>query len=748
MADPQSVSNRGYLASLNPQQKEAVIHTDGPVLVLAGAGTGKTRTITHKIAFLIGEGISASHGILAVTFTNKAAEEMRARVEQLLDGQSPSPLVCTFHSFAVRVLRRHAPLVGFQSDFSICDVDDQRKVLTQVCRDLGYQTDELPARMLQSLISRAKNSRFGPEAHLAGGSGPFSERVLNVFQSYQALLKKSNAMDFDDLIGFTVGLFQENGGVAEEYSHRFGHLLIDEYQDTNAPQYELIRSLTCSHRNLTAVGDEDQSIYGFRGADIENILRFEADFPGAKVIKLEENYRSTGRILEAATAVVSTNVRRKGKVLWTEGEPGDLITVYIAENAGEEAQFIARQIWEALSRGIHPLAVLYRTNFQSRQVEEALRRLDIEYRLVGGVSFYNRKEVKDAIAYLRTALNPNDDVALTRIINEPNRGIGRVTFDALFQAASKEGIPLWAAIDRFLQEQVLAARSRASLDRFRNLILRCRKHLELPLHLAMEKILGSSGYLKALQDQDSVEAHDRLLNLKELVTVAEEHASQGRSLLEFLDHAALRTDLDDFDQNARVTLMTLHNAKGLEFPVVFLAGCEEGLFPHGRSVAEGDVEEERRLCYVGMTRAQKKLYLTYSRSRRLFGRDSGGINKPSRFLHEVPESLTEVRTRYGGNVQRLSTVGGCSYPNRGSGSYLGKTYDSAESVRRFLAGREDAGLPASTEIAAGAIVVHDEFGKGRVLKVEQGSKGLKVTVQFPGIGIKKLMQSFARLRPV
>lgn len=748
MANPQSILNRSCLASLNPQQKEAVIRTTGPVLVLAGAGTGKTRTITHKIAYLVGEGISASDGILAVTFTNKAAEEMRARVEQLLDGQDP-PLVCTFHSFAVRVLRRHAPLVGFQSDFSICDADDQRKMLTQVCRDLGYRSDELPARMLQSLISRAKNCRIGPQAQLTGESGPFAERILKVFRSYQSLLKKSNAMDFDDLIGFSVKLFQENRAVAEEFSHRFRHLLIDEYQDTNAPQYELIRSLTCVHQNLTAVGDEDQSIYGFRGADIENILRFEADFPGAKVIKLEENYRSTGRILEAATAVVSTNVRRKGKVLWTEGAPGDLITVYVAEDAGEEARFIARQIYESLSRGVHPLAVLYRTNFQSRQIEEALRRLDIDYRLVGGVSFYNRKEVKDAIAYLRTALNPSDDVALTRIINEPNRGIGQVTFDALFQTASLEGISLWNAIELVLQEQTLAARSSAALDRFRNLVFSCRKHLALPLHLVLEKILGSSGYLQALQDQGSDEAHDRLLNLKELVTVAEEHAAQGRTLLDFLDHAALRSDLDDFDQNARVTLMTLHNAKGLEFPVVFLAGCEEGLFPHGRSVAEGDVEEERRLCYVGMTRAQKKLYLTYSRSRRLFGRDSEGINEPSRFLHEVPESLTEVGTRFGSNLGRPpGAAAGYKHPMRRSGSYPGKTYDSAESVRRFLSEREGAGKPSFSEIAAGAIVMHDDFGKGRVLKVEEGSQGLKVTVQFPGLGIKKLLQSYARLRPV
>ncbi len=743
------ISTPSLLDQLNPAQRRAVLRTDGPMLILAGAGSGKTRTITYKIAHLIDIGKCRPEQILAVTFTNKAASEMRSRVETLLTELSTPPLICTFHSFGVRVLRRFATRLGYGNDFTICDAADQRAVYKRVMEDLGVGDDGPNPRFVQAVVSRAKNRGWNPDDYAARSKDSDAERVAPIFQAYQRALKRSNAMDFDDLILLTVELFKEEPEIAERVAGRYNYLLIDEYQDTNAPQNDLIRQLTTTHQNVSAVGDEDQSIYRFRGADIANILRFEEDFPGTVVIKLEQNYRSTQVILDAATAVVSNNTERKGKVLWTERAGGELIDLYVAEDARGEAEFVARQIYQLLQIGKGNIATLYRTNFQSRQFEDALRRHEITYKLVGGESFYHRKEVKDALAYLRAARNPHDDVSLLRIINEPARGIGKITVDRLLALAKAISSSVWDAVLKSLGEGLFPSRTATLLRRFRKLLLDCQESLDLPLHLGLEEILQRSGYRKHLHDQEGVESENRLLNLDELTNVAEEYSQRGQSLQEFLDATALHAEADDYDQSARVTLMTLHNAKGLEFSVVFLAGLEEGLFPHSRSTLPEEVEEERRLCYVGITRAQEKLFLSYSRRRRFYGRssESGEFNRPSRFLTELPQELLRVS-----ESRRAFNAGSLFFspapPAAPKRPYKGKTYNSKEDVKDFLdqvAANRGAG---SRSLTKGDLVEHGKFGRGLVLRVEPASDDLKVTVQFPGLGIKKLLQRFAQLRRV
>lgn len=675
------------------------------MLILAGAGSGKTRTITYKIAHLIQQGICRPEQILAVTFTNKAAEEMRTRVDYLVGGFSTVPLISTFHSFAVRVLRRYASVLDYRSDFTICDTDDQKSVLKAVYEELKVTDSQIPIRRSQAVISRAKNMGWGPPEYRLQSRDYDREELFPIFNAYQGYLKQSNGMDFDDLILLTVRLFQEHERAKESYAGWYRYLLIDEYQDTNEPQYHLVKHLASVHQNVTAVGDEDQSIYSFRGADIRNILQFESDFPGAVVVKLEQNYRSTQNILDAAISVVSNNVSRKGKILWTKKSSGEALDLFSARHAEEEALFVTHKIYRCLQEGEDKLAVLYRTNFQSRQFEEALRRLQIPYKLVGGVSFYNRKEIKDALAYLRVVQNPADNVSLLRIINAPARGIGRVTLERLHQIARSENASLWRAVQSSLENNVFPAKTHLALDRFSKIIHNCSAHLELPLHLCLEKTIETSGYIQALQAEDTEEAHNRILNLRELVAAGREYADRGSTFQEFLDNAALRSEADEYDETAPVTLMTLHNAKGLEFSIVFLVGCEEGLFPHSRSVGEGDLEEERRLCYVGMTRAQKKLHLTYSRTRRFYGREAEEINQPSRFLMEIPEHL--LNPLFNQYFQRPSS---------------------------------------EREFTSGARIFHEKYGSGRVLHVEDTGDDLKITVQFPGIGIKKMLQRYAKLR--
>ena len=741
-----------YLQNLNEQQVFAVTHTDGPMLILAGAGSGKTRTLTYKIAYLIDQNLSRPERILAVTFTNKAAEEMRGRVEQLVTDLATAPLICTFHSFALRVLRRHADLVDYGSDFTISDVDDQKAVLKTVYQELKLNSSDLPIRKVQAVISRAKNNKQGPEEYLRYSYDFDRDLIFQVFTAYQRSLKQSNSMDFDDLILLAGRLFKERLEVRERYGDWYRYLLIDEYQDTNAPQYDLIKYLACLHQNISAVGDEDQSIYGFRGADVGNILRFESDFAGARVVKLEQNYRSTQNILDAAISVVSNNVHRKGKVLWTREIAGELIDLYVARNAREEAFFVSHTIQQYLQQGeTRPAAVLYRANFLSRQFEEAFRQLRIPYRLVGGVSFYHRKEIKDALSYLRVIQNTQDNISLLRVINQPARGLGRVTLDRLHQMARASSSSLWEAIGEALEQSTFSAKIHLALERFHSLIRDCRKFLELPLPLALEKILQASGYRQALREEDTEEAYNRILNLEELVTVAREYADQGQALQEFLDHAALRTDADDYDASEAVSLMTLHNAKGLEFPIVFLVGCEEGLFPHSRSVAEDDLEEERRLCYVGLTRAQKKLYLSYSRTPRFFGRDSDGINLPSQFLTEIPPHLIQVSSGmyesfvFGDSSGRMAADSSSS-PRGSQRVYTGQTSDSVASVRKFLDELSRKKAQSKTGFVSGARILHKKYGHGRILQVQDTGDDLKITVKFPGIGVKKMLQSYAGLK--
>ena len=735
-----------YLADLNPEQKQAVKCTGGPLLVLAGAGSGKTRTITHKIAYLIGEDICASDRILAVTFTNQAAQEMKKRVEESLRHKKAAPLICTFHSFGARLLRRKAKLLGYSPGFAICDTDDQVRIFKRLYKNLEIEPKNLPIQQVRSIISRAKNRSLDADGYLAQSRGSESEVIFEVFKSYEKYMHRSNFMDFDDLIVLSCRLLRENPEERRHYGTLFQYLLIDEYQDTNGPQYELVKLLTKEHQNITAVGDEDQSIYGFRGANINNILRFEKDFPGATIVKLEQNYRSTQVILDAATAVVSNNLKRKGKVLWTDRGKGEPVALYAAYDSREEAGFVSHAIRRHLQEGAKGIAVLYRTNFQSRQFEEALRRLAIPYKLVGSVSFYHRQEIKDALGYLRLIRNPGDDVSLARVINVPTRGIGQVTQNRLYQLAAESQTTLWDALLRSLEEKVFSPRIHSCLDSFRRLIETGQTFMELPLHVALDKILRDSQYFASLEKSELEQDRNRLLNLNELLNLAREYEDESDPITEFLDHVALRSEVDEYDQSAPVTLMTLHNAKGLEFPVVFLTGCEEGLFPHSRSMLENDLEEERRLCYVGLTRAQKRLYITYSKRRRYFGQDSEELNRPSRFLQEIPENLTQ---RYPMDSdlqpQRPQPVymqGSALRSPRGKNRYQGKTYNSVESVKTFLNNR-----PArKSKFYAGAVVAHEKYGRGQILSVEPAGDDSKITVQFPGQGIKKFRQSFAKLR--
>ena len=728
-----------YLRDLNQEQRRAVVHTTGPLLVVAGAGSGKTRIITYKIAHLIKQNLCRPDQILAVTFTNKAAEEMRNRVEKLLFPLPSIPLVSTFHSFGVRVLRRHARLLGYRPDFAICDTDDQTRILKKVYELLGFESADLPIREARSVIGKLKNEDWSSDPEPEGDSetSPF----YSIYKRYQRFLKESNAMDFDDLVQQTVLLFQNHQDVRETYSGRYRYLLIDEYQDTNPPQYKLVRHLASTHGNITAVGDEDQAIYRFRGADIRNILHFESDFPGATVVKLEQNYRSCQNILDAASAIVANNLERKPKTLWTENPSGDPIDVYEAGSAHDEAFFVARQTDQCLTDGEKGVGILYRANFQSRHFEEVFRRFGIKYRLVGGVGFYHRKEVRDGLAYLRVVYNPHDNLALLRIINEPPRGIGKVTLDRLYAMAEDSHASLWDTLVSGVAAGVFPGRAQKAFEAFSDLIETCRGFLDLPVHLCLEKSLESSGYIEALIRENTEEASNRRENLLELVNVAREHFERGQDLQSFLDSTALHSETDDYDETAAVTLMTLHNAKGLEFPIVFLVGCEQGLLPHSRSLSNDGLEEERRLCYVGVTRSQKKLFLTYCQRRRFFGSDSDEITKPSCFLGEIPSHLIRFPGR--SPVDTSSTY---DYSTESSDPPF---FDESSEKQSPDSWTEGSSTKAFTgRFVKGARIEHPKYGRGRILQVQPTGDDVKVTVQFPGLGIKKLLQSYARLRLV
>jgi len=772
-----------FLQGLNPQQQAAVAHVQGPLLLLAGAGSGKTRVITHRIAHLIEAHRVPGPCILAVTFTNKAAEEMRQRVQKLLGGLGAreSPMVSTFHSFCVRLLRRDGDRLaeirpGFTKKFTIYDEDDQVALIKSIFKAAGLDEKFMSYRGACSWISQRKSHKESPQDVYGASTDPNTTRLASIYQQYEARLRQANALDFDDLLLETVRLLAYDENLRRQYNQRFEFVMIDEYQDTNRTQYELIRLLTEGHKNLCVVGDEDQSIYGWRGADIRNILDFERDYPKAAVIRLEQNYRSTKNILEAASAVVANNTERKGKWLWTTSGAGERIARLEAFDGEQEALFIADTIEKLLTA--YPddrAAVLYRTNFQSRQIEEALRRYGRKYVVVGGFSFYQRAEIKDTLAYLKVIGSPHDSVSLLRIINTPARGIGKSSIEQIEQYALENELSIWSAIGRMLDEKLFPPRAEAALQAFRNIIQELAAMLATAkVSDVLEEILARTGYTRMLEGDKDPESESRLANLNELINAAAEASERGEGVAEFLDHAALVSDSDNLDERAPVSLLTLHNAKGLEFPFVFLAGLEEGLFPHKRSLdSKAAMEEERRLCYVGMTRAEKRLFLTSARYRRRWGGGESEASIPSRFLSEVPQALVEdlsPRRRAGqpdlyGERQEVREAARRNL-------YTGKTYNSVENIQQFFTerGKPPATSPAAPASTAkpvakavptthtpqptarpkalrnGSNIIHPKYGRGTVLRREGDGDDAKLTVSFPGYGLKKLIEKYAGIK--
>ena len=685
-----------FLSGLNPQQREAVETTEGPVLILAGAGSGKTRVITHRISHLISAKRVPPTAVLAVTFTNKAAGEMRARVAQLLEEMNLErpPLIATFHSFCVRMLRRDGDALasirpGFTRTFSIYDDEDQNAIIKAAYRRMGLDEKTMPYRATLSQISAAKSVKKTPQEMYSESADPRVTKVAAVYEEYEKELRKANALDFDDLLLESVRLLFHDQATRDAWNRRLSYMMIDEYQDTNRSQYELMRLLSQSHTNVCVVGDEDQSIYSWRGADIRNILDFEKDYPNAKIIRLEQNYRSTKNILEAASVVVANNKERKGKWLWTDADEGDMLTIYAAYDAENEALFIADTIEKILRQ--HPdrrVAVLYRTNSQSRQIEEALRRYNRKYNVVGGISYYQRAEVKDIIAYVKLAHSQTDSISLQRIINVPARGIGRTTVEQAEQYAAQNGLGLWEAIERMLEENQFGTRAHAAMAAFRNMMQELTEAVTtMPLNEALKFVEERTGYRRMLEQENTPESQARIENLNELMNAAAEAVERGETVRDFLDHAALVAQSDALDEASQITLMTIHNAKGLEYPVVFLAGMEDGLFPHSRSLlSEAAMEEERRLCYVGMTRAEKRLVLSWAKYRRRFGGGEQERTLPSRFLKEIPSNLVvnmgveEDDTPHVDLTAERWQVRQDSRKNL----YTGKTYNSVENVAQFF----------------------------------------------------------------
>ncbi len=880
-----------FLDQLNPQQREAVETTDGPVLILAGAGSGKTRVITYRIAHLIENRGVMADSILAMTFTNKAAQEMVERVDKLVGGLSVAkPVISTFHSFCVRVLRRDIEQlripsavpglspIGLTKSFVIYDEADQQQLVKSVMRRLGIDDKQTTPRSVLSHISWAKNHMLDPQEVYLQSGDPKTEKVAHIYEEYRKELRKANALDFDDLLLETVRLLKAVPAVREYYNRRFQYVMIDEYQDTNRPQYELMLLLAGSHHNICAVGDEDQSIYSWRGADIRNILEFEKDFPEAKIIRLEQNYRSTQNILQAASAVVSNNLKRKGKNLWTSRQGGTKIGYYEAPDGENEslfaADYIAKYLREAIDQGeTARAAVLYRTNSQSRLFEEAMRRYQLKYHVVGGFSFYERAEIKDMISYLKVIHNPDDSISLLRVINTPVRGLGKTSIETVERVALETGLSLWGAIAEVVKRQLLPPRALAALKGFTGLIEDGRAILggtyaerleetarenaeaeqdEAPEDLAnddtefspdnfsfdfgaveedvpgitsspdivaaqlddveagrlhdsrqdagatnaeatnaeagaastadiLKFLIDRTGYIKLLEEENTPEADSRVENLRELVNAAMDSRDRGETLDQFLDHAALVSDADAYDEAAQITLMTLHAAKGLEFPLVFLGGLEEGLFPHSRTFLQpDDIEEERRLCYVGMTRAMDTLILTRAVYRRRYGTDLPEASIPSRFLEEVPAGLVEELggSRRKGTASRAGapaphipgpheqesthyayededqSASWAGQPKQAPSSYSGKSYNSIDNIAEFFASRgKKFSLPKQPLVTPagkrgfrpGQKVRHPKYGEGTVYQREGEGEDAKITVQFPRFGLKKLVEKYAQL---
>ena len=785
------------LSQLNEQQREAVLATEGPLLILAGAGSGKTRVIAHRIAYLIAEKNVPSWNILAVTFTNKAAEEMRLRVQRLLHERERSslPLVSTFHSLCVRILRQDIEKLNdkYTRTFTIYDQDDSLRLIKQAIKELGYDDKYLGTRATQSAISSAKNRGEDTEAFAARAEYVDERRaaMARVYKMYEDRLHANNALDFDDLLIKTVRLLRDVAEVREKYNNKFRYILVDEYQDTNSLQFALIGHLTEKQQNIAVVGDEDQSIYKWRGADISNILNFEKHFPNTKTIRLEQNYRSTQTILDVAGAVVKHNLQRKGKNLWTSNPKGGRVGYYQALDAEAEARWVAGKILEH-RRDEFDLraAVLYRTNSQSRVFEEAMRRAGLAYNIIGGFSFYERMEVRDIIAYLKLALNPTDSIALQRVINSPPRGIGKQTLDEIERRAKELELSPWETIAKIIETpENLGSRAVSALRSFRQIVNRLGqmagtidtdKPAKLPTDEPVSSVVRAAiietGYEAALRSENTDEAEGRLENLQELVNAAVDYDELGlEGLREFIDHSALVSDQDQYKRDAPVTLMTVHSAKGLEFPLVFIVGLEDGLFPHSRSATDpAELEEERRLAYVAMTRAERFLYVTHAMKRRVYGEELA--SEPSQFLNEMPIDLLEDLSL---GKSWLSFARGSSEIDYEHGEYrkekkkyMGKTYDSADSIAEFFkqrsrqlgeipAKRDQGGLRsgsrnesaspskpsgASTgEFVPGSYVRHSKYGRGLVLRREGAGESTKLTVSFPGYGQKKLVEKYAGL---
>jgi DNA helicase-2/ATP-dependent DNA helicase PcrA len=735
---PPDPARPDLLAGLNPVQLEAVTHPEGPVLVIAGAGSGKTRVLTHRIAHLVRDRGVSPFAVLAITFTNKAADEMKARVGRLVGPVADRMWVSTFHSACVRILRREAGRLGYPSSFTIYDQADAVRLAGYVIRDLGLDPRKFPPRSVHATISAAKNEGIDADAYADRARTIFERKIAEVYREYQARLLRAGAMDFDDLLGVTARLFREHPDVLEHYRRRFAHILVDEYQDTNRVQNELVLQLGAVHRNVFVVGDADQSIYAFRSADIRNILEFENAFPDATVVVLEQNYRSTQRILDAANAVIANNFGRKPKELWTDNGHGEPLVRYHAEDETDEAQWVAHQIAHLHDGGRYrwgDVAVFYRTNAQSRVVEEALMRVGIPYKVIGGTRFYDRREVKDALAYLRAAVNPADEVSVKRVLNVPKRGIGEGTVTRLDAYAAARGLAFVDALRR-ADDAGVTGRAGRGIDAFLELLDELAGLVADGPAAVLEAALGRSGYAAELEAERSVEAEGRLENLAELVGAAREFDDVAA----FLEQVSLVADTDELDDDdSSVVLMTLHSAKGLEYPVVFLIGLEDGVFPHIRSLGEPDqLEEERRLCYVGITRAMERLYLSHAWSRNLYGGTQ--YNPPSRFLDEIPARLVEeVQGRRRASRRSADGLGGSSWGS-GPSAHRERVVDAAVRPRGPTpSGAERLGL------ATGDDVRHGTFGEGVVVALEGSGDKAEAVVHFREVGEKRLLLAWAPL---
>jgi len=741
-------------STLNPPQQEAVKYTEGPLLLLAGAGSGKTRVLTHRISYLIEEMQVFPWKIMAITFTNKAAKEMRERVDKLIGAGGSDVWVSTFHSSCVKILRRFIQEIDYDRSFSIYDTDDAKRLIREIMKEYNIDPKNFKESGVLAEISGAKNKMIGPEGFKKAAVGDFRKEIIGrIYVEYQKRLFKNNALDFDDLLVKTVELFEQKPKVLEYYQNLFQYIMVDEYQDTNGVQFRLVNLLASKHRNLCVVGDDDQSIYRFRGADIKNILDFESVFKDAKVIRLEQNYRSTKNILSAANEVIRNNKKRKPKRLWTDNVEGDIISHVVNISEKEEAAFIAETITKGIdedNRTFADFAILYRTNAQSRVIEEKLFRESIPYRLVGGVSFYQRKEIKDILSYLKVVNNSTDDLAVKRIINEPRRGIGDTTITHISEYAAIANLSFMDAV-LDVEQIVTISRGKKNVVDFAKIIVNLRKVAQSgDLKELIGAVLEQTGYLKSLQLEATPEADERIDNVKELVSKFieyEEQYGEEATLSGFLEEVALVSDVDNVkDEDNKVILMTLHSAKGLEFPVVFMSGMEEGLFPSYMSMNSGvedDIEEERRLCYVGITRAREQLFMTSARSRMLFGNTQ--YNQVSRFIGEIPSELIVITQSGIGMGFAGSTV------NIGAG--MG---GHPKTIKRHVVQptdyREKAAIPSPTDkvldFIAGDLVKHSKYGIGQVKMIEAGGADFQITVNFPSHGVKKLMASFAGLKKV